>query len=284
MEWTYQYHEVNEITLHAAHMGMHHKKVILFLHGFPEYGGAWIKQARFLSQNGYHVVAPDQRGYNLSSKPATVRDYLPAKLAGDIAALIKTLTSEPVTIVGHDWGGAVAWTLAQHYGPVVERLIILNMPHPLVMQKNLKSNPGQMVKSWYAGFFQLPALPEILCSAFDFKWLTLSLLKTARPHTFSAKEISDYQKTWSQPQALRSMINWYRAYKYNQLDIAPEVHIPSLILWGAKDTFLGRNMADESIKKCSRGELVILPQATHWLHHEEPDEVNAQILRFCSAS
>lgn len=282
MEWTYQYHQVNGITLHTGHMGMQHRQVIIFLHGFPEWGGAWKKQAEYFAENGFHVIAPDQRGYNLSSKPEPVREYVLKNLTADIAALIQSLTKEPVFVTGHDWGGVVAWTLAQHYSSLLSKLIILNMPHPQVMKNNLKSNPGQMLKSWYAAMFQLPAAPEFLCSMFHFKGLEMSLKNSARKHTFSSSEITAYKKAWSRPRAMRSMINWYRAFKLNQMNTDLDVTVPVLIIWGTKDSFLSTSMARESIQRCPYGKLVLLEQASHWLHHEEPDQVNALILDFCN--
>ena len=282
MEWTYQYHQVNGITLHAGHMGMQHSRIMVFLHGFPEWGGAWKKQAEYFAKNGFHVIAPDQRGYNLSSKPEPVREYVLKNLTADIAALIQSLTKEPVFVTGHDWGGVVAWTFAQHYSHILHKLIILNMPHPQVMKNNLKHNPGQMLKSWYAAMFQLPAAPEFLCSMFHFKGLELSLKNLARKHTFSSSDIAVYKKTWSQPRAMRSMINWYRAFKFNQMNTDLDVTVPVLIIWGTKDSFLSAIMARESIQRCQNGKLVLLEQASHWLHHEEPDQVNSLILDFCN--
>jgi pimeloyl-ACP methyl ester carboxylesterase len=282
MDWTYKYHHVNGIQLHVGHMGMQHTKVIILLHGFPEFSGAWKKQAVFLSEKGFHVVAPDQRGYNLSSKPEHVKDYVLKNLANDIASLIQDITDKPVIVTGHDWGGVVAWTLAQHHSQLLDKLIILNMPHPHVMKQNLKTNPGQMLKSWYAAFFQLPSVPEFLGSLFQYKWLELSLKKTARAHTFSIAEIAAYKKAWSQPHAVHAMINWYRAFKLNTLNTDLDVMIPTLIIWGEKDSFLSSTMAQESIQRCKNGKLIKLDQATHWLHHEEPDKVNELMLDFCN--
>jgi pimeloyl-ACP methyl ester carboxylesterase len=283
MEWNFHDHQVNGITLHAGHMGMHHKQVIIFLHGFPEWGGAWKKQAEYLADKGFHAIAPDQRGYNLSSKPEHVREYVLKNLADDIADLIQNLGKGPAIITGHDWGGVVAWTLAQHYSQLVHQLIILNMPHPQVMKNNLKSNPGQMLKSWYAAMFQLPAAPEFLCSIFHYKGLELSLKNSARPHTFSSSDMTVYKRAWSQPQVLRSMINWYRAFKLNQMNTDLDVTLPVLIIWGTKDSFLSKSMAQESLQRCTNGKLVLLEKASHWLHHEEPDQVNSLILDFCNA-
>ncbi|MBF9254325.1 alpha/beta hydrolase [Pontibacter sp. 172403-2] len=271
---------VNGITLHVAEAGEQTGKVILFLHGFPEFWYGWRKQLTYFAGKGFRAVAPDQRGYNRSSKPAGVKAYTMEKLTDDIAALIRQLTQESVYLVGHDWGGAVAWVMAIRYPDLLEKLIILNMPHPQVMKENLKHNPKQMLKSWYAGFFQLPFLPELAGSIFDYKLLEHSMKSSAKKGTFSDADMAHYKAAWQQPKALASMLNWYRAYKYNRLNLAGDITVPTLLIWGRKDTFLGQEMAQPSIARCKNGQLVFIDNATHWLHHEKPDEVNHLIEAF----
>ena len=280
MEIRYQYHKVNGLQLHVGHAGLENKKLMVMLHGFPEFSYGWKHQAEFFAARGYHVVIPDQRGYNLSDKPKGVAAYRLVNLVEDIAALISSLTNEKVVLVGHDWGGAVAWSLAQHKQGLVEKLIILNMPHLHVMRQHLKSNPKQLLKSWYAAFFQLPVLPEKLCSAFKFRWMKLSMTKSANPGTFSEEELLRYRESWRQPYALTAMINWYRAFRMNKLKINLDVLIPTLIVWGRNDAFLNEKMAEDSLARCPNGRLVMLDEATHWLHHEKPDAVNTHILSF----
>lgn len=275
---------VNGVSLHVAEAGEQAGKVILFLHGFPEFWYGWRKQLTYFAGKGFRAVAPDQRGYNRSSKLAGVRAYTIEKLTGDIAALIRQLTHHKVYMAGHDWGGAVAWAMAMHYPELLEKLIILNMPHPQVMEEHLKHNPKQMLKSWYAGFFQLPLLPELVSSAFDFKLLEQSMRSSSKKGTFSEEDIVHYKVAWQQPQALSGMINWYRAYKYNKLNLAEDVTVPTLLIWGKKDTFLSHEMAQPSIARCKNGQLVFLDGATHWLHHEQPDEVNRLMDAFIQAT
>lgn len=254
--------------------------VILFLHGFPEYWYAWRKQIPFFAAKGFRVVVPDQRGYNLSSKPAGIRSYTIEKLSGDIAALISRLGTDKVFLVGHDWGGAIAWATAMTYPHLLRKLIILNLPHPQVMRQHLCSNPRQMLRSWYVAFFQLPWLPEWLSSSFDFKLLSRAITRTAHPGTFTTQDLAHYKQAWQQPGARRAMINWYRAYRHSQVNTSLPVATPTLLLWGMQDAFLVAEMAPASIARCEHGQLVRLPQASHWLHHEQADQVNALIYDF----
>ncbi|MCC9135949.1 alpha/beta fold hydrolase [Pontibacter silvestris] len=271
---------VNGISLHVAESGKAEGDLILFLHGFPEFSYGWNKQLAYFSEKGFRAVAPDQRGYNLSSKPSGVESYTIKNLTDDIVALIRQLTDRKVYLVGHDWGGAVAWTLAMLHPQLLEKLIVLNMPHPAVMKENLKKNPKQMLMSWYTGFFQLPALPEFVSGAFDHEMLKKSMLSTANDNTFSEDDLAHYKEAWEQPEALTNMINWYRAYKLSEFDLNEDVSIPTLIIWGKKDKFLNQGMAAQSIIRCKDGRLLALEDATHWLHHEKPDLVNKAILYF----
>jgi pimeloyl-ACP methyl ester carboxylesterase len=280
MEIKHSDYFVNGIVLHVAEAGDPEGEITLFLHGFPEFWYGWHKQLAFFAAKGFRVMAPDQRGYNGSSKPTGVKAYTTENLTADIVDLIRQINGRKVYLVGHDWGGAVAWAVAQHHPHLLEKLIILNMPHPEVMEENLKKNPKQMLRSWYTSFFQLPVLPEILNSASHYSLLERSMKASAKEGTFTEADIEHYKAAWQQKGALTAMINWYRAYKYNKLDTTREVTVPTLLLWGKKDTFLNYTMAEPSNAKCTDGELVFMNDATHWLHHEKPDEVNSFIYDF----
>jgi epoxide hydrolase 4 len=282
MDLTYTYYDVNGVNLHVGHAGKQHRKILLFLHGFPEYSYGWKNQIPFFVEKGYHVVVPDQRGYNLSSKPQGIAAYKLEILMRDIVELIKSITSEKIIIIGHDWGGAVSWALALHHPELIAQLIILNMPHPQVMRETLKTNPKQMLKSWYAGFFQVPRLPEFLISRFDYKILASGIRKNANNGAISLVDIEQYKKAWRQRDALKSMINWYRAFRESNLHLDLEVSVPTLILWGIKDQFLIKEMAGKSLKRCLYGQLIFFQDLTHWLHHEDPERINNMILEFIS--
>lgn len=225
-------------------------------------------------------MVPNQRGYNGSSKPAGLRAYSMPNLVRDIAGLIGQLGQQKVVLIGHDWGGAVAWAVAMQHPQLLEKLVVLNLPHPEVMKKNLKRWPPQLLRSWYIGFFQLPLLPEQVCRAADFKLLEKSMQRSALPGTFSDAEMENYKKAWRKPGAIRAMLNWYRALRYRSPFPSGHIHLPTLLLWGKKDPFLSYRMAQQSIEKCRNGRLVMLEEATHWLQHEEPEKVNRLIEDF----
>ncbi len=277
-----KYLHVNGVCLHVMEAGNPEGEVLIFLHGFPEFWYGWKKQIDFFARNNYRVVAPDQRGYNLSSKPAGIKDYKISDLTNDMAALIRQYGNKKVHLVGHDWGGAVAWSVATSYPELVERLIILNLPHPQVMKDTLKRLPKQMLKSWYMGFFQLPLLPEKLVGAFNFSLLSRSMRRSAKKGTFSGEDFARYKEAWKKPGAMKAMINWYRAAKFSKMDMDQQVKVPVLLIWGMKDAFLSHEMARPSVEKCRDGKLEMVEDATHWVQHEKPDQVNQLIRDFIS--
>lgn len=273
-------YQLQQVSLHTMEAGPLDGQIILFLHGFPEFWYGWRNQLDFFAAQNYRVIAPDQRGYNLSSKPTEVKNYTLEILAADIAELINQLGSGKVVLVGHDWGGAVAWAVADQYPELLEKLIILNMPHLKILNHALRHNKKQMLRSWYAGFFQIPVIPEMLVKAFNFKLLERSLTTSSRPGTFLPENLSVYKQAWKQPGAITAMLSWYRATKYSSFKFKPTIEVPTLMLWGKKDKFLGEELALPSIEMCINGQLIFLNKASHWLHHEEPDRVNSLILNF----
>lgn len=265
---------VNDIFLNVREAGPPDGKILLFLHGFPEHWVAWRKQIPFFTSKGYHVVVPDQRGYNESSKPTGIKAYRMQNLVRDVAELIGQLGGQKVVLIGHDWGGAVGWAVAGKYPHLLEKLIILNLPHPQVLKQGFIKWPKQILKSWYMGFFQLPKLPEIVCSAANFKVLVEMMKRSSRPGTFSQDMMDAYRKAWQQPYALQSMINWYRTLRYGFPGVNLKIHTPTLLIWGKQDIFLSHEMASPSIQKCSNGKLLMIEDATHWIQHEKAHEVN----------
>lgn len=280
METEVKQYWVNEIFLMVRESGPSDGKILLFLHGFPEYWYGWRKQIPYFASKGYRVVVPDQRGYNESSKPAGIKAYRMQNLVRDVAELIGQLGGQKVVLIGHDWGGAVAWAMAAKYPHLLEKLIILNLPHPQVLKDGFKNWPKQILKSWYIGFFQLPLLPELACSLANFKLLAESMRRSSIPGTFSKHAMDKYRNAWQQPKSLRSMINWYRAVRYRSNDHTSEIHTPTLLIWGKKDLFLSHETASPSINYCSRGKLVMIEDASHWIHHEKSAEVNQLIEEF----
>lgn len=275
----------NGIHLNVAQAGPSGGPLMLLLHGFPEFWYGWHQQIPDLAAAGYCVWAPDQRGYNLSDKPPKVRDFSLDKLADDAAGLIAAAGRRRAVVVGHDWGGVVAWWLAANYPEVVERLVIINVPHPFVMRKLMLTDPRQTLRSWYVFMLQVPWLPEWSIRRNDWASLVRGLQASSLPGTFPDADFHEYRRAWSQPGAFTGMVNWYRT-----LFRAPpkpprnrRILPPTLILWGAKDKFIRRQAAEMSLKLCDQGRLVMYENNTHWLPHEEPAEVSRQILTFASA-
>lgn len=278
----HKYIETNGIKLHVVQQGPEEGQLVILLHGFPEFWYGWSNQMSYLAAKGFRVWAPDQRGYNLSDKPKKVSDYRMDQLSADVASLIKASGKEKVILVGHDWGGIVAWRVAREYPELLHKLIILNAPHELAMSKQLLQHPLQILKSSYIAFFQLRGIPEKIFGMSNWKAVEKALVSSSRKGTFSEEELQNYRTAWSQPGAMRSMINWYRALvaNYTSSDVPSRVTVPTFLIWGAKDQFLGSELASKSLEFCENGRGVLLGEATHWVHHEEPERVNQLILDF----
>lgn len=274
--------ETNGIKLHIVQKGDSESPLVLLLHGFPEFWYGWRQQIDFLAGMGFRVVVPDQRGYNLSDKPKGIDAYRIDNLTLDIIGLIDALKYKKATIIGHDWGGMIAWQLAIKYPERLEKLIILNIPHPKVMKKTLLKSWRQKRKSWYIFFFQIPWFPEFILSRINFALLRKVLIKSSHRGTFSETDLKQYQEAWSKKNALRSMINWYRAAFRTMFEksVKSYIDIPTLLIWGMKDFALISDMAQPSIDLCRKGRLVFIKEASHWVQHEEPDRVNLLIKDF----
>jgi len=289
----------NGIRLHVAQDGPSDGRLLILLHGFPEFWYGWRKQIPYFSSAGYRVWAPDQRGYNLSDKPRGIAGYNLDALAADVVGLIDAAGQEKAFLVGHDWGGAAAWWVAAKYPQRLQKLVVMNAPYGPVMSKSLSRDWAQRRKSWYMFFFQLPWLPELVSRRRNWRMLTGMLLSSSTRGTFSRADLDEYRQAWSQPGAYPAMLDWYRAMMRarpalprSQALPGPQgaastrqpIGVPTLLLWGAQDRFLGRELAESSIKRCSQGRLVFIEEATHWLHHEQPERVNALIHEFLSGA
>ncbi len=200
------YAEIGDARLHYVEAG--EGPLIVLLHGFPEFWYGWREQIGPLAAAGFRVVAPDTRGYNLSSKPDGVAAYDIGKLAADIRDLIRERGAESALLAGHDWGGSIAWATAMNHPEVVDRLAILNAAHPRKLSQGLH-HPGQLRKSWYFFFFDLPELPETVVHADHWRFFR-HFLRDADP-AYTPEEIDRYVEAWSQPGAATGMINYYRS-------------------------------------------------------------------------
>lgn len=266
---------VNGLRLHVVKSGPADGPVVLLLHGFPEFWYGWRRQIPALTAAGFHVWAPDQRGYNLSDKPRGIRAYDIEHLADDTLGLIEASGRDRVHVVGHDWGAAVAWWVARLFPERLERMVIMNGPHGSVMKKQLRENPEQRRRSRYMLFFRLPFVPEMALAVGNWR-VGLDILRSSSlPGAYSDDDLEMYRRAWSRPGAMTSMINWYRALRFRPTRRASRrVGVPTLMIWGAKDVALGREMAQPSIDYCDDGRLVMLEDATHWVQHDRPRRVN----------
>jgi pimeloyl-ACP methyl ester carboxylesterase len=274
------YADVGDERLHYVEAG--DGPLIVLLHGFPEFWYGWRRQIEPLAAAGFRVVAPDTRGYNLSAKPDGVEAYDTGRLAADIRGLIQERGAETALLVGHDWGGTIAWATAMHHPEVVERLAILNAAHPRKLSQGLH-HPDQLRRSWYFFFFDLPDLPETVVRADNWRFFR-HFLRDAHPaHT--PEDIERYVEAWSQPGAATGMINYYRSSVRTPLKRAEEqirtISAPTLVIWGERDRYLRAELAEpehDDVPNLDR--VVRLPDASHWVHHDEPERVNQLLIDF----
>ena len=257
------------VTLNVVEAGPADGPPVILLHGFPEFWWSWRQQIGPLAAAGFRVVAPDGRGYNLSDRPPGLDAYRLDRLAADVLALADALGFARFRLVGHDWGGIVAWRVAAKHPDRVERLAILNAPHPGTWLKVVRSDPAQMRRSWYIAFFQLPWLPERALAADGFAFLRKALTGSGRRKTFSALDIERYREAWARPGALTAMLNWYRALLRRPAGPTGRVRVPTLIIWGRRDSALGERFAPDSAALCDDARILWFDCATHWVQHEE---------------
>jgi pimeloyl-ACP methyl ester carboxylesterase len=272
------YADVGDQRLHYVEAG--DGPLLILLHGFPEFWYGWRLQVKPLAAAGFRVVAPDMRGYNLSSKPDGVSAYDTDQLTADIAGLIHERGEESAGLVGHDWGGSVAWATAMSHPEVVDRLAILNAAHPRKLSQGLH-HPGQLRRSWYFFFFDLPDLPESVVHANNWHFFR-HFLHDAHP-TYTPEEMDRYVAAWSQPGAATGMINYYRSSvrtppKQAEAAIHP-IEAPTLVIWGQRDRFLGEDLAEpdhDDVPNLDRVER--LPDASHWVHHDASERVTQLLI------
>ena len=280
------YAQVGDVRLHYAECGGGERLVIL-LHGFPECWYSWRHQLRALGGR-YHVVAPDMRGYNLSDKPPYVKDYRVERLVDDVTGLIRHFGARQAAVVGHDWGAAVAWAVAETQPEYVWKLAALQVPPGKVWAKNMSLR--QFLKSWYMFFFQLPSIPEWFISRDNFAGIEESLRKTSRPGTFSDADIAVLKAALREPGALTAAINYYRAnlgpllfrrFKGGGETVDTRVRVPTLFIYGERDfAIVPETVAGVGEHVAAPYREVRLARANHWVQQEHPAEVNSALLSF----
>lgn len=277
--WRHGFADVNGVRLHYAETGS--GPLVILLHGFPECWYEWHYVMPRLASR-FRLVALDMRGYNLSDKPQGVAQYTLEKLGRDVAALIEALGEARAYVVGHDWGGLVAWHVGMYHGDHVEKLAVINAPHPVVFQRELRKLP-QLARSYYAFFFQLPVLPEAVMRLV----LRRSLEGTAAvPGSFSREALDVYENNISQPGAATAMINYYRASKPQSVQFAKEddrvITRPTLLLWGMKDFALLPSLTEGLEPWVPNLRIEREPDSGHWLPEEKPGWIADRLAEFFS--
>lgn len=271
--------DVGEVRLQVALAGPEGGRLVLLLHGFPECKETWRTVQQSLAKAGFYVAAPDMRGYGGSDRPDGVESYSVPKLVGDVAGLVAALGRERALVVGHDWGGVVAWWTAMLRPDVVERLGIVNAPHPEGYSAALHT-PEQARRSWYVFFFQTPLVPEVALRAHDFHMVRSFI----EPDGIPGDEIDRCVDALRPPGAVEAAIAYYRAEVRDSLaGTAPKsavISMPVMVVWGMKDRFLVPSLSQPPAEWVPNVEVVRLENASHWTPIDSADAVAQSFERF----
>lgn len=275
--------QVGTIRMHYVSQG--EGPLVLLLHGFPEFWWSWRHQLTPVADAGFRVVAPDLRGYNDTDRAGP---YDLDTLAGDAVALIRHLGAERATIVGHDWGGVIAWHLAAKRPDVCERVAVLNAPHPAVFARVIRSNPRQLRRSWYMFLFALPWLPEARLVANDARIMyRIYRANAVNRSAFTDEVVGPFREAILKPGAAAAALGYYRAaiwrglFQPRQLSGFPLIKQPALLLWGKEDTALSyEHLVPSTLLWTTDLWIEAIEGAGHFVHQERPAEVNQALLRF----
>jgi pimeloyl-ACP methyl ester carboxylesterase len=261
------------------------ERLALCLHGFPELAFSWRHQLPVLAGEGWRVWAPDLRGYGGSDRPVGREEYAIEKLLDDVAGLIDASGARETWLIAHDWGGVIAWLFAMRRLRPLARLTIMNLPHPACFERALARGVRQRLRSWYAFFFQLPWLPEQLLGARRAALVGRAFREMAvNKQNFPESVLDVYRRAALEPGALTAMVNYYRAFlsgggARRQRSLGyPKIDVPTLMIWGERDTALGVETLEGTEEFVSNLTLHRLPNASHWVQQDAPDEVNALLL------
>lgn len=270
------------VRLHVVEAGDVTAPLVLLLHGFPESWRSWQGQIRALAAAGFRVMAPDLRGFNESERPRRVRDYQLERIADDVAVLVRASGAPSVSVVGHDWGGLAAWELAMHHPGLLDRLVVINAPHPVTLVRGLR-RPRQALKCWYMFFFQLPWWPERYLRTNELRVLRGALASSLDPDTRD-----HFVEAMARTGALTAAINYYRA-AFRQIvtrSLRPprRIDVPVMVIWGERDRHLMRDLATPPRSLVSDVRIEWLPAASHWVHADASEQVNALLLEFLGAA
>ncbi len=287
----HEYADVNGVRLHYAASGK--GKLVMFIHGFPEFWYGWKDQLAEFGKD-HLAVAPDMRGYNLSSKPSEVEQYQMKYLIGDIRALADHLGYKKFTLVAHDWGGVAAWAFAMAHPDYLDRLVIINAPHPGVFQRELRENPAQQKASEYMLMFRSPQAEQVLSQNNYTTLVQVVMGRGLKEGYFTEEDKKAYIEAWSQPGALTGGLNYYRAARIGPptgesantpADTGAQmssfmVKVPTLVIWGEQDTALLTGNLDGLDKFVPNLTIKRIPDGTHWVIHEKPELINSYIREF----
>lgn len=280
--WQEGYVQTNGINLHYVSQG--EGQLMLMLHGFPEFWYSWRYQISEFARD-YRVVAIDLRGYNDSDKPKDIEAYQMSELVKDIKGVIEGLGYQNCILVGHDWGGAIAWSFAYAYPKMVEKLIVLNLPHPAKFAQGLGS-PKQLIKSWYIFFFQIPLLPELMIQLNDYQLIASAFTDMAIDKSaFTQTDLEAYKDAAAKRGALTAMLNYYRNIFDNSFLTSDRqewqmLDLPTLMIWGEKDTALGKELSYGTDEYVSDFQIKYIPDCSHWVQQEQPELVNQYMREF----
>ncbi|WP_152044734.1 alpha/beta fold hydrolase [Aureimonas psammosilenae] len=279
--WRQTRRHVNGVDLHVVEAGNPDDPLLVLVHGFPEFWWAWRKQITPLAEAGFHVVVPDMRGYNTSDKPTGVSAYHLDTLAADVVTLADTYGVAKFHLVGHDWGAVISWWTAARHAERLEKVVVMDGPHPDIWSRQALKHPTQALRSTYVAFFQLPFVPEASLGSFDFAGLRKMMEGSGHDDTFELGALDRYAEAWAHPGSLTAMLNYYRALRERSpLGEAARLSPPTLVLWAGEDSFLERHVAEAGLALCDDGRLVVVEGASHWLHLEQPERINREILDF----
>ncbi len=265
-----------DVRLHCSTLGPADGPLVLFLHGFPARGTTWRELLPAFAEAGYFAVAPDLRGYGASDRPAGVDSYAMPRIVEDAIAILDAFGRKRAYVVGHDFGGGVAWAVAMAHPERVERLAILNSVHPVGMERQIRKG-SQLRKSWYIFFFLLPWIPEWWLARRDFRFLRQALAADG----LGDAVVDDLLEGVRPPGALHAAINWYRA---SFRDVArkrvvpKKVDLPTLVVWGDRETHLDPELATPPADWVSHVRIEHVPEGSHWVHHDAPAKVTALLL------
>ncbi|MES1178929.1 MAG: alpha/beta hydrolase [Myxococcales bacterium] len=269
------------LELHVAELGS--GPPVLLLHGFPAYWADWEPQMRVLAASGFRAIAPDLPGYGESGQLPNVLDYRALELAADLAGLIRALGLQRAHVIGHDWGGTLAYLLAAEHPELVERLVIINAGHPVLLKRALRRFE-QLRRSWYIFLFQLPVLPEWLVQ----RRVTISLClrgMEVRAGAFSDTDLERYTAAMRAPGVARAALSYYRAAFRAPARSACLVTQPTLVLWGDQDQALSAPLLLTGLEQhVPQAKVARFANAGHWLHHDLPEVVSRHAIEFLSAS